>query len=409
MQLPPVDVYAAVRVVIEMRDQVADGGFAAAGGAHKCKGFAGADIQTDPIQHGFPVLVAIGEIPEFNVPVHGFDGGSVGSVLLHRLVHDFDKALKAGDAGLVLLHEIDKRHDRRDEQADGCDKGGIVSQLHDLTAKRAEQDQSPRNQHDDVKHIGDKGGCRVELSHGAVCFGARLDIGAVPLLEFFLFLCLIGERLGHADAGNTAFQRGVDLRNRDPALPERLPHFSAQNQCRRQQEGDADKDCQRQFPVDRAEVGEGDNDRNGGGNEIFRSVVRQLADVLQVVGHAGHNLSRFVVVIEAVRQAFQMAEHIRAHLRLHPDTHDMTVELDEVIQQHPDDVQEQQSRSAENDCAVTLFRDQIIEHEARDDGIQDSHQGYGKGGKHIQYKQPPMRAIVGNETFQHGTAPCGHL
>ena len=114
-----------------------------------------------------------------------------------------------------------------------------------------------------------------------------------------------------------------------------------------------------------------------------------------------------MVVIEAVRQAFQMAEHIRAHLRLHPDPHDMTVELDEVIQQHPDDIQEQQSRSAENDCAVTLFRDQIIEHEARDDGIQDSHQGYGKGGEHIQYKQPPMRAIVGNETFQHGTAPCG--
>ena len=80
----------------------------------------------------------------------------------------------------------------------------------------------------------------------------------------------------------------------------------------------------------------------------------------------------------------------------------MMERLDEEVQKHTNDIQNQQSDAREHDHAVLLVGDQLVEHLSGDDGVDDTHQRHQKGGQHIQSEYELVGAVVGDEAFEHG-------
>ena len=112
--VPPADLDRAVIQLVEAGQQVAEGGLAAARGAHQGQGFAAADVQVDVPQDLGVVVVGEahplkGDVAPGLLVAHG-DGAGVVSLL--GLVHDLAKALEAGDPLLELL-------DKGQQPADG--------------------------------------------------------------------------------------------------------------------------------------------------------------------------------------------------------------------------------------------------------------------------------------------------
>ena len=108
----------------------------------------------------------------------------------------------------------------------GNDERGIIAQA-DLPAVK---EKAAGHQNDNVENIGNEGGCRVELPHGAVSVGPCGNELLVANIKLFLFLFGIVERFGHTNARNTALHSGIDLGNRFAAALERRTHFAAKRQ-----------------------------------------------------------------------------------------------------------------------------------------------------------------------------------
>ena len=81
-------------------------------------------------------------------------------------------------------------------------------------------------------------------------------------------------------------------------VPFLIPHALTQDRGDEDEEGDAGDDDEGQPDIDGGQVDKGDHHRNGGDEQILGTVVSQLADVHEIAGHAGHDLTRLVVVIE---------------------------------------------------------------------------------------------------------------
>ena len=74
-------------------------------------------------------------------------------------------------------------------------------------------------------------------------------------------------------------------------------------------------------------------------------MVRKLANLEKVAGHTGHNLSRLVVIVEGEGELLQVRKEVAAHRRLHLNTYKVTVILDEVAQEHTNDVEDKNEKS----------------------------------------------------------------
>ena len=74
------------------------------------------------------------------------------TVCFRGLVHDLQETFKSRRTVLELLHEVDERSDRVDEQADGNDECGIVTKG-DLVIV---QEQTAADQNDNVENIGNE-------------------------------------------------------------------------------------------------------------------------------------------------------------------------------------------------------------------------------------------------------------
>ena len=246
----------------------------------------------------------------------------------------------------------------------------------------------------------------MELPHSAVCLTPRGDKHLVPLFKLFLLLLRVSKGLGHADARNTALQRGIDLRRGHAALHKGVAHTLAQAGCDENQEGDAGKNNKREPDVDGRKINKGKDHRDGGDQQIFGAVVRQLADVHKVTGHAGHDLARLVAIIKSVGQALKVAEHIRAHLCLHAHAHHVAVVLDKEIERHAHKVQDKQTHTRENDLTVGAVGDELVEHFPRDDGVDDAHECDQQSGQHVQRKDQFMGTVVADKSFEHTFSLC---
>ena len=236
--------------IVEMRNQVANGRFAAAAGSHQRKGFSFFNIQVHMTKDILVLIIGITDIPELDMTFKNACIGGIRAVCFRLFIHHLTKPLETGDSVFKLLHKVDQRHYRTDEHIDGNNECRVVPET-DLAII---QEQAAGDQHYNIEHIGHKSISAVETAHGAVsCFAGNLEF-PVSDFELFLLLICVGKSLGNPDTGYGAFHAGVDFRNGRTGIPESLPHFFAQAVGNNQQEGNTGKDDQGQPDIDCAQV-----------------------------------------------------------------------------------------------------------------------------------------------------------
>ena len=167
------------------------------------------------------------------------------------------------------------------------------------------------------------------------------------------------------------------------------------------QHRDAGKNDQRQRHIQRAEIDKGEHDHADAGEQVFRAVVGQLADLEQVGGQAGHDPPGLVLVEEGEGQPLQMGKHIPPHLGLHLRAHHMAVILHEIAQQHPHRVKRQQNKARQDDGGIGPVGDVVVEHPVGHHGIDHADDGDQQGSGHIHGKQPLVGPVVGNKALEH--------
>ena len=156
-----------------------------------------------------------------------------------------------------------------------------------------------------------------------------------------------------------------------------------------------------QVYIDGAKIGEGSHDHHAADEQVLRAVVSQLTDFKQVAGQPGEDGAGFVIVEEGVGQLLQMGEQVAAHLLLHLHADDMAVVLDEVVEQHTDDVQTQNHQAGNNDLIIEPVGDQIVEHFIGHHGVDHADDGDHQRCQHVQGEHELMRLVVSNKSFQH--------
>ena len=240
----------------------------------------------------------------------------------------------------------------------------------------------------------------MELAHCVVSLLAGVDERAVAYLEFLGLLVLIGVSLGNAYARDRAFERGVDNCVACAALGERGTHLLSEISGNDNEYRHADEDYKRQQPIERAKVNEGGNEGRRADKQVFGTVVSKLADLKEVGGHTGHDLTRLVLVIEGERKTLDLREKVAAHLRLHSDTDQVTVILHEIAQEKSDNVKCEHDHACRDDklCGISDFKE-VVNELAGDDGLDHTDERDNERGEHIERQHPCVRFVISNKAF----------
>ncbi len=267
---------------VEIGQQMAQGGFSAAGRANQCQFAAFFQAQVDVVEHLLGGIIGIGDVLKFNDALHIGEFLCVRGVGFRRFVHDFHKPLEAADAVLELFHKADEGVHRIDEQVHGDDKGGIISEGYPAVI----QEQASCNEDEHIEDIRHKGSGRVELGHGPVSPAGGIHKLPVALPEFLHLPGAVGIGLGDADAGDAALHGGIDGGVALAAIVKGTAHGPAEVQGDHHQNRNTGKDNQGQDGIDQKQVGKGQQDHHRADEQVFRAVVGQFADLEQITGDA---------------------------------------------------------------------------------------------------------------------------
>ena len=317
----PVDEDLTAGDIVEPRDQVAQGGFAAAGRPHQGQAFPGPDAQIHVAQY---LVVVVGvlkaHIPEFDAALpHGQRPGVGGIGDGHGSIHDFQEALDAGHAPLELLGKF---HDA----SDGGNQGGNVEHIgHQIAGIDGPvyQRQAAGQNDDQIHQPVEQAGGSVEGSHGVVGKGLDVLKGSVALGKLFPLLGLGGKGLDHPLPQQAVLDGGVEFPDLEALLPETGPQFQVQIDRYHAHQRNAGKHHQRQGDAGLAEDEERGNDLDEGNKKLLGAVMGKFCDIEQIVGDAPHDLPHLGVVVIGVVQPQQVVKSVAAHIGFDMNAHDM--------------------------------------------------------------------------------------
>ena len=89
-----------------------------------------------------------------------------------------------------------------------------------------------------------------------------------------------------------------------------------------------------------------------------------------------------------------MVKEVTSHLSLHPYAHNMTLVLNEKVEQHSHEIEQEQGQSCEPYKSVLLIGNQVVEHSAGNYRVHDPYQRNQQGRSHIERKNTFMRFII---------------
>ena len=127
----------------------------------------------------------------------------------------------------------------------------------------------------------------------------------------------------------------------------------------------------------------------------------ELGDVLQVVDDTGHDGTGFVLIEVGERHLVQMGEDLAAHIRLHTHTHNMTLELHDVLHPSLEAVDQQQNHRPDHDEIQLFVGNVVVDDGAGHHRVNQTAGRRQQGTEHVQREQFQMRFVVRNETFEH--------
>ena len=331
----------AVGHVVEAVQQVGNGGFAGAGGAHKGDLLAGAGKQAHVMQHGLfrhiaevqmlhpdvalhlhqhGLVVAVGNLPGpgagalghlFQLAVLGFTGvhqGDKAAVLLAGFVHHGEHALGAGqrhDDAVQLLRHL----------ADGLVETAVELQEAGQLAQR--QAAEARNGHAGAAnghhHVAEVAQVHVDGAHQvaqAVGLGGRLIQLLVQLGEGFHVLFLVAEHLNHLLAVHHLLDEAVHLAQilllggEVSGAGTGHGFGDEQHQAHHQQVQNGQGHAEQQHADQHA------HHRDHAGDHLGDGLADHLAQGVHIVGVQAHDVAVGVAVKVAQGQAFHVGEQV---------------------------------------------------------------------------------------------------
>jgi hypothetical protein len=190
-------------------------------------------------------------------------------------------------------------------------------------------------------------------------------------------------------------------------LPTRLPVTRHPPAIARGEPGDERHDHGRdqcQLDIDHQHECERAGEGHHRNEQILGAVMGDLADLLQVLGDAGDEVARLVVVVEAEGEFLQVVEGLAAHVGLDVDAQHVAPIDHHGVEPRIGQIHAEQPRRGEQDERPVLRRQEIVDEELRCDRegeLQEA--GQDRAGK-VQQEQLPVRCVVGKEASEHGLA-----
>ena len=317
----PVNQNLAAGHIIKARDQVAQGGFSAAGRPNQRQILAGADVQVYMTQHLVVVVrVFKAHIAELNAAFFHLQRFGVGGVSdLNGGIDNVKKALNAGHAALELLGKLHNAADGGNQSGNIQHIGNQIASADGAIYQRKAACHNDHQIHQPVKQPG--GG--VERGHGMVGFLLDGLERGVALLELFVLFLFRGERLHNPLAQQAVLNRSVQLADLEPLAAERGAKLQVQLDGYNRHQGHAGKHHQSQRYAGPAQDDERSRNFDARNKKFFRAVVGEFGHIKQVVGNAAHDLPNFGIGIIGVAQPLQVGKGIPPHIGLNVNAHDV--------------------------------------------------------------------------------------
>ena len=298
--------------VVEAGDETDEGGFAGAGGAYDGEAGAGGDAEVDVVEDGWSVRVGEGEVAELDVAGNGSVGGGGivgdGGLLLEEFVDADDGGGSAleevddpadGDHGPGELHHVDVEGG---ELADGDAVGD------DLVAADEEGDHE-REAEDELERGPEHG-------HEADEVEAALDVLEVGGLEGGDLGLFLGEGADEAGAGEVLLGLGGDVGEHGLDALEAAMDAVAEVLDEDRGHGSGTKAKKVSLGLMRYMKGSAAAVKTMVLAMYMIAGPRSMADGVEVVGGAGHDVAGAVGVVVAGRLAFEVGEDVVAEVEL---------------------------------------------------------------------------------------------
>jgi len=307
--------------VVEAGDEHDEGRLPHPGRADEGHHRPGGDVEVDVLEHHLPLAVAEAHSLEPDRalrPAGELDRirtlGHVG-LLLEEIGHP----LRTSDRLLDALPHVAQRPHRLVEELQ-------VEEVRDeiRDGKRLVQDEPPAevDENDRPERRGelDRG---VKHGHQAQRVQERVPIADDPGPHTVRLRLLPGEGLDLADPRQVVVEGGVQFPQCDLALAERGPHVAGKPAHREHDERDGDHREERELPAhaheDSCDAGEHEHVDEHVGDGVGDELLQEVG----VVDHPRHELARLLVLVEAERQALEVAVHVVAHVGDHVPASDV--------------------------------------------------------------------------------------
>jgi hypothetical protein len=212
---------------------------------------------------------------------------------------------------------------------------------------------------------------------------------------------LVGEGLDDAHAADVLLQPGVEGADAaELGLPVAgQPAAVARHHEARQRHGE--EGDQRQRHVDGEHQGEGAEEGHHRDEQVLRPVVGDLADLLQVLRHAGDEVAGLLLVVEAEREGLEVVEGAAAHLRLDVDAEHVPPVGHDRHQPGVERVDREQAGGGQQDQRPVPAGQEHVDEGLHGHREPELEQAGEHGAAEVEQEQPAVRPVVGEEGSEH--------
>ena len=349
------------------------------------------------MEHIQLLLVGEGDVVHGDLALDVGQSHSVGLVLNGGLgAHDVDEAVQTCKAIGEHLGEAGELAHGGNEVGDVQGKGDQIDivhlALHNIVAAEADDHH--------VQAAQEELHGAVETAHGLVEATLGFLEQAVGSVEAVMLHLLVGECLGGADAGEAGLDLLVDVAGLLLGLTGNLGHGAAHGHDHDQEDGDHQTHDQGQLPLDGTHDHQCADDGQHGSDHILGAVVGQLRQLEQVRGQTGHQLAGAVLIVEVEAHGLHLGKQVAADIRLDTDAEDVAEVGDDEVQQGPETVAQQCHHHDDEEGAVHLIGQHLIEGCTGDQGECQVHACNQHGAGDIHQEQLPMLSEIAQKDQQ---------
>jgi hypothetical protein len=215
------------------------------------------------------------------------------------------------------------------------------------------------------------------------------------------FVAFIGKSLDHANAADGVFDAHVEIADPAEQLLPVLRHARAIATDQPAHDRHERHGNQRQLPVGEEHQEERADKGHHGDEQVFRPVVGDFPDVLEILGHVGDQVSGLVVVEEAEAELLHVVEGLPAHVGFHRHAEHVTKIVHDRLEPGADDVNGQEPGTGRKDQRIVRFRQQRVDHIGDRQGEGEFEKTREHGATEVENEQPRIGAIVGIKTLEH--------